>query len=327
MRLGMVGTGMMAGFVLPHIKGWGVDLRAICGSGRDPAKTAARADEYGIDLPFDDYRELIACPDIDTVYVAVPNALHHEIAMAAFDAGKHVVCEKPLATNARQAQEMADRAEELGLFFWEGMMAFRQPNFRHVRDAWLGRIGDIKLALAMFNRYSSRYDRFMAGELMPTFDPAFAGGSLMDINVYCVASLVGLFGEPASVRYRANMHRGIDTSGILEMDYGAFQATAISAKDCAAPSFVQIEGTKGYILSPSEANSWEYPMTLHLNNGTEETFDAHLDSWWEAEWREFQRQIDEGDLASCRAEMATSLATARVLTEARRTAGIVFPGD
>ena len=149
----------------------------------------------------------------------------------------------------------------------------------------------------------------------------------MDINVYCVASLVGLFGEPASVRYRANMHRGIDTSGILEMDYGTFQATAISAKDCAAPSFVQIEGTKGYILSPSEANSWEYPMTLHLNNGTEETFDAHLDSWWEAEWREFQRQMDEGDLASCRAEMATSLATARVLTEARRTAGIVFPGD
>ena len=61
MRLGMVGTGMMAGFVLPHIKGWGVDLRAICGSGRDPAKTAARADEYGIDLRFDDYRELIAC--------------------------------------------------------------------------------------------------------------------------------------------------------------------------------------------------------------------------------------------------------------------------
>ena len=216
MRLGMVGTGMMAGFVLPHIKGWGVDLRAICGSGRDPAKTAARADEYGIDLRFDDYRELIACPDIDTVYVAVPNALHHEIAMAAFDAGKHVVCEKPLATNARQAQEMADRAEELGLFFWEGMMAFRQPNFLHVRDAWLGRIGDLKLALAVFNRYSSRYDRFMAGELMPTFDPAFAGGSLMDINVYCVASLVGLFGEPESVRYRANMHRGIDTSGILE---------------------------------------------------------------------------------------------------------------
>ena len=311
MRLGMIGTGMMAGFVLPHIKGWGVDLRAICGSGRDPLKTAARADEYGIELRFNDYRDLIACPDIDTVYVAVPNALHYEIVMEALDAGKHVVVEKPMATNARQAQEMARRAEELGLFFWEGMMAFRQPNYLHIRDEWLSRIGDLKLALAVFNRYSSR----------------FAGGSLMDINVYCVASLVGLFGEPASVRYRANMHRGIDTSGILEMDYGAFQATAISAKDCAAPSFVQIEGTKGYILSPSEANAWEKPVLLHLNDGTEETFDAHLGSWWEAEWHEFQRQMDEGDLAACRAQMETSLATARVLTEARRTAGIVFPGD
>ena len=327
MKLGMVGTGMMAGFVLPHIKSWGVDLRAICGSPTGAARTAARAEEFGIPLTFNDYRELIACPDIDTVYVAVPNGLHYEVTMAALDAGKHVVCEKPLATNARQAQAMANRAADLGLFLWEGMMAFRQPNFIHVRDAWLSRIGDIKLAMAVFNRYSSRYDRFMAGELMPTFDPAFAGGSLMDINVYCVASLVGLFGEPRSVSYLANMHRGIDTSGILTMAYNGFQATAISAKDCAAPSFVQIEGTKGYILSPSETNAWEMPMTLHLNDGTEETFDAHLDVWWEAEWREFQRQMEVGDLATCRAEMETSLATARVLTEARRSAGIVFPGD
>ena len=327
MKLGMIGTGMMAGFVLPHIKGWGVDLQAICGSLHGAEKTRARASEFGIERCYNDYRELVRDPGIDTVYVAIPNALHYDAVMAALDAGKNVVVEKPMATNARQAQEMADRAAELGVFFWEGMMAFRQPNFCHVRDEWLSRIGDIKLALAVFNRYSSRYDRFMAGELMQTFDPKMAGGALMDIGVYCVASLVGLFGEPSSVVYRANMHRGIDTSGILDMDYGSFQATAIASKDCAAPSFVQIQGTKGYILSPSEANAWELPVELHLNDGTVETYDAHLDVWWECVWREFKKQMDAGDLAACRAEMEISLATSRVLTEARRTAGIVFPAD
>lgn len=327
MRLGIIGTGMMARFVLPHMASWGIDVVAVCGSGRSPEKVEAIADEFCIPQRFAGFAELIACPDIDTVYVAMPNAMHYDLTMAALEAGKHVVCEKPFATNAREAQAMADRAEELGLFLWEGMMAFRQPNFLHVRDEWLGRIGDVKLAMAVFNRYSSRYDRFMAGETMQTFDPAFAGGCLMDIGVYCVATLVGLFGEPLRSSYHANMVRGIDTSGIMTMDYDGFTAVAIGAKDCAAPSFVQIEGTKGYILSPSEANAWEHPMTLHLNDGTEETFNAPLGSWWEAEWREFMRQQDAGDLAACRRDMATTLAVSRAMAEARLACGLIFPAD
>lgn len=326
MRLGIIGTGMMAHFILPHMAGWDhVDVQAIYG--RTPENLEATANEFGIPRRYHDYRELVRDPGIDTVYVAVPNALHHEVALAALDAGKHVVVEKPMASNAREAQEIADRAAELGLFLWEGMMATRQPNFVHVRDEWLGRIGDIKLAMAVFNRYSSRFDRFMAGELMQTFDPKMSGGCLMDIGVYCVSSLVGLFGEPLDASYHANVVRGIDTSGIVTMDYDGFKAIAVGSKDCAAPSFVQIEGTKGYILSPSEANAWEHPMTLHLNDGTEETFNAPLGSWWEAEYREFARQLDENDLAACRAQMETSLAVARTMTKARLSAGIVFPAD
>ena len=96
-------------------------------------------------------------------------------------------------------------------------------------------------------------------------------GSLMDINVYCVASLVGLFGEPASVRYRANMHRDIDTSGILTLGYDGFSAVSIAAKDCKAPCFSQIQGTKGLIVQHSAANSCE-GVTLTGNGGESVSF-------------------------------------------------------
>ena len=68
------------------------------------------------------------------------------------------------------------------------------------------------------------------------FDPACAGGALMDLGVYNVSYIVGLFGEPNQVHYTANVERGIDTSGILTMDYTGFKAVSMAAKDCAAPA-------------------------------------------------------------------------------------------
>lgn len=326
MKLGVVGTGLMARLILPHMAGWGVDVRALCGSPRGAEKVRAMADEFAIERRYTDYRELAHDPTIDTVYVAVPNNLHREVVLAALEAGKHVVCEKPLASNAREAQELADRASDLGLFLWEAATTTRQPNFLLVRDELLDRISDIKIAIVNFSQYSSRYDRFKAGEIAPAFDPAKSGGALMDLGVYCISYIVGLFGEPATVRYRANVERGIDTSGIVDLDYDRFKAVCICAKDCGAPSGIQIQGTGGYIASPS-APSICGPVALHANDGSEQSYDRSCETWWEAEFRTFMRQLDEGDLAACRAQMETSLAVARTITAARLSAGVVFPAD
>ena len=70
----------------------------------------------------------------------------------------------------------------------------------------------------------------------------------MDLNVYNIHWLLGLLGEPESVRYEANLEQGVDTSGILFLDYGSFKAVSIAAKDCSAPVFYAIEGTNGYLL-------------------------------------------------------------------------------
>ena len=102
--------------------------------------------------------------------------------------------------------------------------------------------------LCNFCQYSSGYDAFCAGETPPVFDPACAGGALMDLGVYNVSYIVGLFGEPNQVHYTANVERGIDTSGILLLEYPDFICQCTGAKDCAAPGSVQLIGDAGRIL-------------------------------------------------------------------------------
>ena len=125
-------------------------------------------------------------------------------------------------------------------------------NYNKIREL-LPRIGRVKLVQCNFSQYSSRYDAFCAGETPVSFDPECAGGALMDLNVYNISYIVGLFGEPNQVHYLPNMERGIDTSGILTMEYNSFKAVSMAAKDCGAPARYVIQGTKGYILQKSTA--------------------------------------------------------------------------
>ena len=185
----------------------------------------------------------------------------------------------------------------------------------------------MKLVQCNFSQYSSRYDAFCAGETPPVFDPACAGGALMDLGVYNVSYIVGLFGEPNQVHYTANVERGIDTSGILTMDYTGFKAVSMAAKDCAAPARCIIQGTKGYIQQKSTANCCG-GITFHPNEGKEEHYNLNGGRPREAaEFETFARAMESGDQELCTRMQDTSIAVSRVLTVARRSAGIRFPGE
>ena len=326
MRIGIVGTGMIARMVGDNMASWGIDVVAVAGTPKSMDQVAELADKYGAAGRYADYHDLIADPAVDTVYVAVPNFLHFAVSEAALRGGKDVVCEKPLASNEREAAELAAIARECGRFLWEAVVTTRQPNFRLIRDELLPRIGTVKIATVNYSQYSSRYDAFRAGEVLPAFDPAKAGGAIMDLGLYTLTFTVGLFGEPVAARYRANIERGIDTSGMIELDYDGFRAVNICAKDCGAPSYAIIQGTDGYIRMDSQPNLCG-AVTLRLNDGTEETFDRSLPVMWEGEFREFCRQQDEGDIAECYRQLDESLAVSRVQNTVRREAGVIFPAD
>ena len=297
MKLGILGTGMIVREFLPWLAGpdCPFTVQALCSTQRSAPVADEMCEQYGIPQRTTNYFELLQW--VDVIYLAVPNLQHYRYAKVALEAGKHVIVEKPMACTAAQIREL------------------------------LPRIGRVKLVQCNFSQYSSRYDAFCAGETPVSFDPECAGGALMDLNVYNISYIVGLFGEPNQVHYLPNMERGIDTSGILTMEYNSFKAVSMAAKDCGAPARYVIQGTKGYILQKSTAN-WCGGVTFHPNQGKEEHFNLNGGRPRQAaEFHAFARAIEGGDQELCSRMLDTSVAVSRVLTVARRSAGIKFPCD
>ena len=280
--------------------------------------------QYGVPQHTTNFLELLQW--VDVVYIAVPNLQHVRYARVALEAGKHVIVEKPLAPTAAQTEELVNLARHKKVFLFEAITTQYLENYAKIREL-LPRIGTVKLVQCNFSQYSSRYDAFCAGDVQPAFDPACAGGALMDLGVYNVSYIVGLFGEPNQAKYTANMERGIDTSGILTMDYSGFKAVSIAAKDCAAPARYIIQGTKGYILQKSTANCCG-GITFHPNEGKEEHYNLNGGRPRQAaEFEAFARALESGDQELCGRMQDTTIAVSRVLTVARRNAGIRFPCD
>ena len=325
MKLGIVGSGKIVQEFLPWLASSpAFEVAALCSTQRSADKAAALCAQYGVPLHVTDYSQLLAA--VDVVYIALPNLLHTAYAKAALEAGRHVIVEKPLAPCASEAAALSALAHRKGCFLFEAVTTQYLENYRKLRQL-LPRVGQVKLVQCNFSQYSSRYDAFCVGQTAPVFDPQQAGGALMDLAVYNVSYIVGLFGEPQQVHYAANLERGIDTSGILTMDYRSFKAVSIAAKDCAAPPRYVIQGTRGYLLQKSTANFCG-PVTLHLNDGREEHFSLNgKRPRCAAEFEIIAHAIAAGDQELCSGMLETSLAVSRVLTAARQSAGIKFPCD
>ena len=325
MKLGIVGSGKIVQEFLPWLAASrAFEVAALCSTPRSADKAAALCAQYGVPLHTTEYEQLLAA--VDTVYIALPNLLHTAYAKAALEAGRNVIVEKPLAPCASEAAALSALAHRKGCFLFEAMTTQYLENYRKLRQL-LPRVGQVKLVQCNFSQYSSRYDAFCAGQTAPVFDPKQAGGALMDLGVYNVSYIVGLFGEPQQVHYAANIERGIDTSGILTMEYSSFKAVSIAAKDCAAPARYVIQGTKGYLLQKSTANICG-AVTFHANDGREEHFSLNgRRPRCAAEFEAFAHAIDTGDQELCSGMLDTSLAVSRVLTAARRDAQIRFPCD
>ena len=294
MKLGILGTGKIVQEFLP----WLVEhtpftVQAVCSTPRSAAKAAELCAQYQIPQHTTNYFELLQW--VDVVYIAVP-------------------------------KELAALAQRKRLFLFEAMTTQYQPNYAKLREL-LPRVGTVRMVQCSFSQYSSRYDAFCAGQTPPVFDPLCAGGALMDLGVYNVSYIVGLFGEPNKAVYAANMERNIDTSGVLMMDYSGFKAVSLAAKDCAAPARCIIQGTKGYILQKSTPN-YCGGVTFHPNEGKEEHYNLNGDRPRQAaEFEAFYRAMTTGDQELCARMLDTSIAVSRVLTVARRSAGVRFPGD
>ncbi len=325
-NLGIIGTGLIVKEFLTDLASLDhLHLRAIVSTKRSFETARKLAAEYGIEYALDNFEDLKG-KGIDTLYIAVPNHLHFDYAKRALEAGYNVILEKPLASSDHEAKILADLARDRNLILLEAVTTTAFDSFRRIRQA-LDEIGDIRIVFANYSQYSRRYDAFVRGEILPVFDPAKAGGALMDLNLYNLQLVCGLFGEPESVDYRARIERGIDTNGIALLQYPGFTAICVAAKDCAGPCEFQIEGTGGCISCQSAPNTMG-KITIRRRGQEDEVFEEEYSAHRVVpEFRQFIRILREHDLQTAREKLDHSLIVSRVLTAARKKAGVVFPAD
>ena len=282
----------------------------------------AMAREFGLEKVFTSLEEMLADPTIDMVYIASPNSVHYGQAKAALLAGKHVICEKPFTPTVAETDELIALAKEKHLLLFEAITTARHPHYGYVKEQ-LPRLGKLKLVSATFCQFSSRYPALLAGNAAPVLDHAFAGGALMDINLYNIHFAVGLFGAPEKVRYYPNRHEsGVDTSGILVLEYKDFLCQCIGAKDCSARNGVQIVGENGYMeVTPSSSNC----QTVELNiRGQEQVSVCLPENPWYYEVQDLGRIIAAGNYDAVYGSLETTRNVVAVLEEARAFAGFGF---
>lgn len=325
MKLAIAGGGKIVKSVAASFSSWDWQVCSLCVTPSGAERARDLAATCGNPKIYTDFSAMLRETPAEIVYIAVPNHLHAEFAELALRAGKHVILEKPLTTHVQEARNLAALAEEKHLFFFEAITTIYQPDFISLKKA-LSRIGEIKVVSSNFSQYSSRYDAFCAGQIAPAFDPEKSGGALMDLNCYNLHWTVGLFGRPEDVHYYPNMERGIDTSGVLILQYPDFQAVCIAAKDSASPNQCMVQGTKGYLLQRSTSSYCE-DVLLHLNDGTEEVFNTPAEHRLKEEFMAFARMIQDEDYDGCYAALEHSLTVSEVMTQARQSAGLRFPAD
>ena len=202
-------------------------------------------------------------------------------------------------------------------------------NFLQIKEL-LPKLGEIKIVEANYSQYSSRYDAFKEGKILPAFSPEMSGGALMDINSYNIHFIVGLFGKPKNVHYYPNLSKGIDTSGILILDYDRFKAVSIGSKDSSCSSSATIQGENGTIKvngPVSSVDSFTYRGTRNRNANVENIdCNTHTHRMYN-EFIAFERIIREKNKDEMLQKLEHSLQVMEVMTIARKNAGIRFAAD
>lgn len=303
------------------------------------SRTQERADEfaakYQIPHTFTSLEKMAASDLIDAVYIASPNSLHAPQSILFMQHGKHVLCEKPLASNAREAQLMIETSRKYNVTLMEAMKPTLTPNFLALREA-LPRIGMIRRYFSAYCQYSSRYDKFKEGIVLNAFNPEFSNGAMMDIGIYTIYPMVVLFGRPQRITASGVLlSSGVDGQGAVNFDYADMNATVLYSKIANSTLPTEIEGEEGNLIlnKINQINriTWQPRPVAASGKGTvldsvDLTVPTNKDEYY-YEVAEFVDLIESGQRESRINSHQNSLITLEIIDEVRRQLGVVYPAD
>ena len=225
------------------------------------SRSAPRARGFGAEKAYGAYEELLADPEIDAVYIPLPSGMHAEWAIKAAEAGKHVLCEKPLACSADDARRMAAAFEAKGLLLAEAYMTPFHPRSTVLEDVLRsGQLGDLRFAHAAFTGSLPEGDDHR-------WRPELGGGVLLDLGIYCLAPLlVAAQRLPVEVVGSATVGpTGIDTSFSGWLDFGnGFRASIECSYEAPESQVVEVTGTEASVLVHRAFTPGPDDTTVHI---------------------------------------------------------------
>lgn len=320
MRIAIIGTGVITErFMEAARKVESIQLVGIFSRNQEKGATYART--HGLNHVFTRIEEVAASNEIDAVYIASPNSCHSLQAIELLNAGKHVLCEKPIASNHREAIRMYEVAKENNVVLLEAMRPVFDPGFAKMKEL-LPRLGTIRRVQFAMNQYSSRYDKFKQGIIENAFNPSLSNAALMDIGVYCVHPMVRLFGKPEKVVAESVfLNNGMEGIGTALLRYPTMLGEIQYSKITKGTLPSQIQGEEALMLIDAIQDTRR--IELSYRDGSKEEFLIEKEEnnmFYEV--KEFVRLVQTNCVEH--EYKGSSLAEIEVMDEIRRASGIEF---
>ena len=322
LNLGIIGTGdIVTKFISGAKLCKNASLTALYSRTKERGNFFAK--QYGIPHVFSDFDKFVLSDKFDAVYIASPTSCHAQQSIALLKAKKHILCEKPAASNVRELTEVLACAKENNLVFLEAMRPMFSPGFAWIKDN-LFKLGKIHQATLKFCKYSTRYDNFKNGIVENAFRPQLSNGALTDIGVYPAAIMRALFGYPEKIASFAEIIPGsIDASGAFLAYYKDFFVAVSYSKVNDSETASEIIGENGSLVySPGSSPADAF---IKYRDGRIEKADIFTEKYDLCyEINAFAKMIQTGGAENYN---KLTIDTLRILDTVRKQCGIVFPAD
>ena len=322
-RFGIVGTGEIAHRFANAIKNV-ANAQLVAVASRTKENAEKFGDEFDIPVRFDSYEKMAQSDAIDAAYIAVPHSCHIDCSCLMMNNGKHVLCEKPMAVNSREAQEMFSCAEKNNVLLMEAMWARLVPGtLKMLEIVESGLLGDI---LGVEGKFCYTMDEDEMGHHV--FKNENGGGSLLDVGVYGLNFASWYLGKDVEeINAQSSFYNCVDshTCAILRYKSGAI-ADISSAILLRKPNEGFVYGSKGYaylrrFYAPQE-------IEIRLNNGETQTISTpYAGNGFEEQISHFSECVALGLKESPVVTREQTLYITRQMDEIRRITGIVYPQD
>lgn len=324
-RFGVIGTSSIVDTVLRAAR---LDPRfeLVAVYSRTQESANIFAEKHHISHTFVSLEDMAQSPLIDAVYIASPNSLHSSQSILFMKHGKHVLCEKPFASNVKETKAMIDASKTYNVTLMEAMKPTLTPNFKVVMEN-LHSLGTIRRYFASYCQYSSRYDSLKEGVVLNAFNPALSNGAAVDIGIYTIYPMVVLFGRPKKVSATGILlSTGVDGQGAVNFEYENMNATILYSKIADSQLSTEIQGEKG-LISLDRINTIRDIRICIKDKEEQHVSYFNYDREYLHEIAEFIDLVQSGRRESVINSHENSLITMEILDEIRQQLGVVFPAD